>query len=165
MKKFRAYYWESIKDEKMFKEIVDENRNRINDYITVMVFEGYEEMYKEVDKIESGCDNFTGKNNRDFDGRTLICRKQLYEEGKEGVWDYSHAQGFIFLCDENNKLTFSTISHEVGHAVIGYMGAYFKNKFKIKRYEDKEEEKDILYEELFCYITGSLNNQILMKVA
>ena len=164
MQSFRIYIWEDIKDNEMFKEIVEANKERLNDYINVMIFNTYEEMYKKVDKIEDGCENYVGDNKRDYLGRTLMCRQQLYEDDNEEIWGYSHAQGFIFMCDEEG-ITFNTVSHEVGHAVLGYMGAYFKDNFKIKTYEDRKEDRDILYEELFCYMTGSLNNQIAMKVA
>lgn len=164
MKTFRIYIWKDIKDDEMFKNIVKKNKNRINDYYTVMVFDKYEEMYKKVDTIENGCENSKADIEHNYGGRTLVCRKQLFEDDKPEVWDYSKAQGFIFLCDEDG-LTFNTISHEVAHAVIGYMGAYFKNKINFRSYEQivKNEEKDVLYEELFCYITGSLNNQICVK--
>lgn len=162
MKTFRIYFWKDIKDDEMFKNIVKKNKKRLNDYLTVMIFDEYEEMYNKVDEIEKDCDNIE-KNSRDYAGRTLICRKQLYEDDKPEIWDYSKAQGFIFLRD-GGKLTFNTVSHEVAHAVIGYMGAYFKNKLKLSSYDDNDKEKYILYEELFCYITGSLNNQIVVKV-
>lgn len=164
MKTFRIYIWEDIKDNEMFKEIVEANKERLNDYINVMIFDTYEEMYKKVDKIEDGCENYTGDKEHDYLGRTLLCRKQLYEDDNEKVWGYSKAQGFIFMCGEEG-ITFNTVSHEIGHVVLGYMGAYFKDNFKIKTYEDEKEDKDVLYEELFCYITGSLNNQIAVKVA
>lgn len=162
MKTFRIYIWKDIKDDEMFKDIVKKNKNRINDYFTVMVFDKYEEMYKKVDTIENGCEEFERNLEHNYGGRTLVCRKQLFEDDNPEVWDYSKAQGFIFLCDEDS-LTFNTISHEVAHAVLGYMGAYFKNKIHFKTYEQKGKEKEILYEELFCYITGSLNNQICVK--
>lgn len=162
MKTFRIYIWKDIKDNEMFKEIVDKNKNRINDYINVMAFDKYKEMYDKVDKIESGCENQPTNNNRDYEGRTLMCRKQLYEDDKPEIWDYSKAQGFIFLCDEKG-ITFNTVSHEVGHVVLEYFGAYFKDKLKLRCYDEEEGEKDILYEELFCYITGSLNNQIVIR--
>lgn len=165
MKTFRIYIWKDIKNDEMFKNIVRKNKKRINDYYTVMVFDKYEEMYKKVDIIENSCENIKTDIEHNYGGRTLICRQQLYEDDNPEVWDYSKSQGFIFLCDEDN-LTFNTVSHEVAHAVIGYMGAYFKNKINFRSYEQivKNKEKDILYEELFCYITGSLNNQIVVKV-
>jgi hypothetical protein len=165
MKTFRIYIWKDIKDDEMFKDIVKKNKKRVNDYFTVMIFDKYEEMYNKVDNIEKGCENLKEDIEHNYGGRTLICRKQLYEDDKPEIWDYSKAQGFIFLCEEDG-LTFNTVSHEVAHAVIGYMGAYFKNKINFRTYEQivKNEEKDVLYEELFCYITGSLNNQIVVKV-
>jgi len=163
-KTFRISLWKDIKDNEMFKEVVKNNKDRVNDYFTVMIFSKYEEMYKKVDEIENNTEgDFKKGIEHDYQGRTLVCRKQLFEDDKEEIWGYSKAQGFIFLCDEEG-LTFNTVSHEVGHAVIGYMGAYFKDKFKIKTYEDEKEEEDTLYEELFCYITGSLNNQICVEV-
>lgn len=164
MKTFRIYIWKDIKNDEMFKDIVKKNKNRINDYYTVMVFDKYEEMYNKVDTIENGCENLKADTEHNYGGRTLICRKQLYEDDNPEVWDYSKAQGFIFLCDEDG-LTFNTVSHEIAHAVIGYMGAYFKNKINFRSYEQivKNKGKDVLYEELFCYITGSLNNQIVVK--
>ena len=165
MKTFRIYIWKDIKDNEMFKDIVKKNRKRINDYYTVMVFDKYEEMYKKVDIIENGCENLYKDTEHNYGGKTLVCRGQLYKDDNPEVWDYSKAQGFIFLCDEDG-LTFRTISHEVAHAVLGYMGAYFKNKIHFRSYEQivKNEEKETLYEELFCYITGSLNNQIVINV-
>lgn len=164
MKTFRIYIWKDIKNDEMFKDIVKKNKKRTNDYFTVMVFDKYEEMYKKVDIIENGCENLKKDTEHNYGGRTLICRAQLYEDDNPEVWGYSKAQGFIFLCDEDG-LTFRTVSHEVAHAVIGYMGAYFKNKIHFRSYEQivKNEEKEALYEELFCYITGSLNNQICVK--
>lgn len=163
MKTFRIYIWKDIKSDEMFKDIVKKNKKRVNDYFTVMIFDKYEEMYNKVDNIEKGCENLKEDIEHNYGGRTLICRKQLYEDDKPEIWDYSKAQGFIFLCEED-ELTFNTVSHEVAHAVIGYMGAYFKNKLKLSSYDDNDKEKYILYEELFCYITGSLNNQIVVKV-
>ena len=162
---FRIYIWKDIKEEEMFKEIVKKNKERINDYFTVLVFNKYKDMYEIVDKIEENMDWKVDRNKEEeYNGRTLLCRQQLYEDDNSEIWGYSKAQGFIYLCDECG-VTFNTISHEVGHAVIGYMGAYFKNKIKFRKYEDKnvDNKKDILYEELFCYITGSLNNQIVIK--
>lgn len=167
MKKFRIYIWKDIKEDNMFKEIVKNNKDRLNDYINVFVFDKYEDMYDKVEKIESDIEFPNGKENRidNYAGRTLMCRKQLYsDDNSNEIWNYSHAQGFIYLCDENNRLSFNTVSHEVGHAIIGYIGAYFKDKFKFNRYGESTDE-DILYEELFCYMTGSLNDQILWKVA
>lgn len=167
MKQFRVYYWKNIKEEEIFKEIVKENKDRTNDYLTVWVFDNYEEMYAKVNEIEKDMDfpNGNSNNNNDYDGRTLMCRKQLYDDAKpEELWGYSKAQGFIYLCDENKKLSFNTISHEVAHAVIGYIGAYFKDKFTFRAYDENDSKYDILYEELFCYMTGSLNDQILWKV-
>lgn len=162
---FRISIWKDIQDNEMFKEIVKERKERINDYFTVMVFSKYKDMYKKVDKIEENTEgDFEKGIEHDYQGRTLICRQQLFEGDNEEIWGYSKAQGFIFLCDEEG-ITFNTVSHEVGHAVIGYMGAYFKDKFKIKTYEDEKMEEDTLYEELFCYITGSLNNQICVKIS
>lgn len=164
-KTIRISIWKDIKDNEMFKEVVKNNKDRINDYFTVMIFSKYEEMYKKVDEIETNTEgNFKKGIEHDYQGRTLVCRQQLFEDDKEEIWGYSKAQGFIFLCDEEG-LTFNTVSHEVGHAVLGYMGAYFNDKFKIKTYEDEKNEEDTLYEELFCYITGSLNNQICVEVA
>ena len=167
LKRFRVYYWKDIKEDEMFKKVVEENKDRLNDYLTVWVFYNYEEMYKKVDENESDIDfsNAERNNEHNYAGRTLMCRKQLFDdEEPDKVWGYSHAQGFIYLCDENSKLSFNTISHEVGHAVIGYMGAYFKDKFNFTVYDEKGLDDDI-YEELFCYMTGSLNDQILWKVA
>lgn len=163
MEKFRIYIWRDIKKDEMFKEIVEENKERINDYFTVLIFNTHEEMYKRVKEIESNMDFPNGQNLlEEFTGRTLLCRQELHEDDKPEIIGYSKAQGFIYLCDEDG-LTYNTISHEVGHAVLGYMGAYFKDKFKITSYIEKFDEQNLLYEELFCYITGSLNNQICVK--
>lgn len=160
---FRAYIWEEIKKHDMFKEIVESNKERINDYFNVMVFNKFEDMYEMVDKIEENTEgNYEKGIEHDYEARTLVCRQQLYYEGEEEIWGYSKAQGFIFLCDEQG-ITFRTISHEVGHAVLGYMGAYFKDKFKIGDYNDRNVPENILYEELFCYMTGTLNNEICIK--
>ena len=163
---FRIYIWRDIKDDEMFKDIVEANKDRINDYITVFVFNKFDDMYKTVREIE-GKIEFNGRNDLEdnYAGRTLMCRKQLYDDDNpDKVWGYSKAQGFIYLCDENG-LTFNTVSHEVGHAVIGYMGAYFTDKISFKRYEDDIHitDEQLLYGELFCYITGSLNNQICVN--
>lgn len=161
---FRVYIWENIRNNEMFKDIVEANKDRINDYITVFVFNKFDDMYKTVREIE-GKIEFNGRNSleNDYAGRTLMCRHQLYnDDNPDKVWGYSKSQGFIYLCDEDG-LTFNTVSHEVGHAVIGYMGAYFKDKFKFTTYTEDKNDEAMLYEELFCYITGSLNNQICVK--
>lgn len=160
---FRIYIWRDIKDDEMFKDIVEANKDRINDYFTVFIFNKFDDMYKKVREIEGEIEFRDGNDLEDnYAGRTLVCRQQLYEDDKPEVWGYSKAQGFIYLCDEE-RLTFNTVSHEVGHAVIGYMGAYFNDKFKFASYIEAKNEENILYEELFCYITGSLNNQICVK--
>lgn len=163
MQSFRIYIWKDIKDDPMFKEVVDGNKDRVNDYVNVMIFDKYNEMYEKVDKIEENCENYVGEKDHTYLGRTLMCRKQLYEDDKPEIWGYSKAQGFIFICGEEG-ITFNTISHEVGHAVFGYMGAYFKNKIRFTTFNKEKNDDNILYEELFCYITGSLNNQICVKV-
>ena len=162
MKKFRIYIWRDIRNDEMFKEIVKKNKKRINDYFTVLVFNTHEEMYKKVREIESKMEFPHGQNLiDDFEGRTLLCRQSLYDENDRKI-GYSKMQGYIYLCDENH-LTFNTVSHEVGHAVIGYMGAYFNRKFKFTTYKNKLDGQNLLYEELFCYMTGSLNSQICTK--
>lgn len=163
MKSFRIYIWKDIKDDEMFKDIVNANKDRVNDYINVMIFDSYEKMYEKVDKIEEDCDNDVGNNEHNYLGRTLMCRKQLYNDDETEIWGYSKAQGFIFMCGEEG-ITFNTVSHEVGHAVFEYMGAYFKDKIRFTEYSDEKYDENTLYEELFCYITGSLNNQICVKV-
>lgn len=156
--------WKDIKDNPMFKEVVESNKDRVNDYINVMIFDRYDEMYKKVDKIEEDCENYVGDTTHDYLGRTLMCRKQLFDDDNGGkVWGYSKAQGFIFICGEEG-VTFNTVSHEVAHAVLEYMGAYFKDKIEFTTYGEDKYDDNILYEELFCYMTGSLNNQICVKV-
>ena len=162
MKVIRIYIWADIVNNEMFNKIVKKNKKRLNDYFIVMIFDSSKEMYDKVDIIEKQCETPL-ENERDYLARTLICREKLYKDDNPEIWNYSKRQGFLFFYDEN-KLSFNTVSHEVSHAVIGYMGAYFKNKLKFKSYEDTEKDNNVLYEELFCYITGSLNNQIVINV-
>ena len=127
-----------------------------------MVFDTYEEMYNTVEKIENGCRDFKRNIERNYGGRTLVCRQKLEGADTGKHYGYSKDNGFIFLCEEDG-LPLNTISHEVGHAVLGYFGAYFNRKFRLHTYSRKETEEDMLYEELFCYITGSLCNQICIR--
>lgn len=152
-KAFRVYIWEYI-DKNMFKDIIEKYKDRIDDYVTVMIYEKYEDMYNKVDEIEEE------KQERNYIGRTYMFRQRLEDE--EGEFKgYGKKCGFIHLCDENKELTYEAVSHEVAHCVIGYFSRYLYKDNPIKEISEEHNGFASDYEELFCYMTGNINNTIL----
>lgn len=154
-KKFRVYLWKYINKE-MFKDIIEKYKDRINDYVTVMIYEKYEDMYNKVDEIEEN------KIERNYVGRTYMYRLPLIDE-EEKVIGYGKSCGFIHLCDENKELSYETVSHEVAHCVIGYFSRFLYKDNPIKEMPSEYDGEASDYEELFCYMTGNINNAILIK--
>ena len=157
MHKFKVYFWKYVPKE-LFKDLRKESKDRLKDYMNVYIFGTLEEMYAKVDKIEKT------KLGKDYSGRCYPYSKVwTYSDGTLGK--LSPMCGNIYLCDED--FTFRTISHEVGHAIIGYFGR------KVPKYKDifVETDKtyelihnpDSIYEELFCYMLGNIVNDIVIE--
>lgn len=162
MYKFKIYMWQYIKKVKMFKEIIEENKDRLKDYMNVYIFEDYNEMYDYVDKSTKI------KQIRNYQGMTYSYKRGLLEtDDEKGYKDkligYFKCHGNIYLCDKGQELTYNVISHEVCHAIIQYFDNHLLKYNPICKQNEKATKAD-LNEELFCYMTGFLNNQILVNL-
>lgn len=152
MLKFRIYIFEDIKENEMFKDIVKEYKERLNDYYTIYIFDKFDDMYNFADKIEKD------KLRRDYSGRTFCYQQLLLEDNKE--IGYCKTHGNIYLCNENNNLTYGTIQHEVSHAIIGYFNRHLLKNNPIYKH-NWENEDEFINEELFCYMVGYMCNVII----
>lgn len=167
MKRFKVYFWKRVPVQ-IFREVKRENKNRLRDYMNVYLCKDLEEMYNLVDRLGE-------KVPRDYGARTLNMVKQWYDNESGEYVKTSPCCGWIALCDE--YFSYETIAHESSHAVIGYFGRQLRkygNRFvrvidvKENKLEDigdeldKEEDADLL-EELYCYMLGSLVEQILQN--
>lgn len=160
MQKFKIYFWKYL-PKGYFKDIKEKYKDRNKDYMNVYICDTFEEMYDLEDKLE-------GKPiERDYGARTWSYSKNYYDCKTNEYVKTSPCCGHIIF----NKDFFymSAITHEVGHAVIGYFSR------KLKPYQDiftkvdelgniieGEDECDI-NEELFCYMIGNMADQIACK--
>lgn len=152
MKRFRVYYWSEIKDMDMFKDIVKKNKKRLNDYCVVTIYDTYEEMFNNVDIFEGH------KIERDYGGRTFTWEIKIRNGLKSWI---GKNQAIVSLCNE--ELTYRVINHEICHIVYGYISKYMKRSLKCD-YNKRRKKKQMIYEELMCYMTGSISDQIFSKL-
>ena len=155
MKRFRVYYWNEIKEMDMFKSIVKKNRDRLNDYCIVTVYDNYNEMYDNVDKIEK---EYTGEVERDYAGRTYQYETTIRNGFKKWI---GKSQAMVSFC--RDELTYRTVNHEIGHIVYGYISKYCKRSLKCD-YDKRGKGKQPMYEELMCYMIGDISDQIYSQL-
>lgn len=150
MDKFKVYLWKNIPSP--IRKSGNE-KSSFKDYMIVNVFNNYEEMYNYVDKREKH------KVDRDYVSR-CYCIDHVYENLITGERKYTPLCGDLYFVKD--YMGGATVSHECCHAVIGYFNRKIKNKNNL--FEDIPD--DLIYEdcldieELFCYMQGSLVNQI-----
>lgn len=161
MQKFKVYFWKDL-PKGYFKEIKDKHKDRLKDYMNVYVCNNYKEMYDLTDKLEKN------KVERDYSARTWCYNRNFYEIDTNKYIKTSPLCGHIVFNKEYFYM--DSITHEVGHAIIGYFNRKLKDCQNIFTKVDElgnilEEEvpDDVDLEELFCYMIGNIANQIALK--
>jgi len=161
MQKFKVYFWKHL-PKGYFKEIKNNHKNRLKDYMNVYICDNYEEMYDLTDKLEKS------KVERDYGARTWCYSRNFYEVDTNKYIKTSPLCGHIVFNKEYFYM--DSITHEVGHAVIGYFNRKLKDCQNIFTKVDElgnllEEEvsDDVDLEELFCYMIGNMADQIVSK--
>ena len=161
MQKFKIYFWKGI-PKNYFKEIKERYKDRKKDYMNIYICDNREEMYELTDKLE-------GKPiERDYAARTLCYSKNWYDiENNEYIKTTNLCGHIIF---DKEYFYMDAIAHETGHAVIGYFNRKLRDCQNIftkcdekGNVLDKEIEPEHDLEELFCYMIGSIANQIACK--
>lgn len=161
MQKFKIYFWKYI-PKGYFKEIREKHKARKNDYMNIYVCDNREEMYNLADKLEGN------KLERDYAGRTWSYDRNYYDIKTGEYVKTSPCCGHIVFNKEDFYM--NSITHEVGHAVIGYFNRKLRDCQGIFTKIDDEgnildseyiPEKDL--EELFCYMLGNMADQIVYK--
>ena len=149
MKKFKVYFWKNIPKE--IRSMGNEKSSK-NDYMIVNIFDSYEEMYNYVDKREKH------KVERNYAARSY-CINHVYLNLETKEEKYTPLCGDLYFMVDN--MGGSIVSHECCHAVIGYFLRKIKDKSKLMQDISKNSNDDCEeLEELFCYMLGSLVNQI-----
>lgn len=164
MIKFKVYFWKGM-PRGMFKEYRKKYKDRQKDYMQVYVCKDFKEMYDLTDKLEGE------ELKRDYGARTYCYSKNFYSIEEHKYIKTSPCCGHIVFNEEYFYI--DSISHESCHAVIGYVSRKLKELQSmfiqtddigvICEEKEDEIEKD-LKEELFCYMLGSLTNQIVCGV-
>lgn len=161
MQKFKVYFWKHL-PKGYFKEIKNNHKNRLKDYMNVYICDNYKEMYDLTDKLEKS------KVERDYGARTWCYSRNFYEVDTNKYIKTSPLCGHIVFNKEYFYM--DSITHEVGHAVIGYFNRKLKDCQNIFTKVDElgnllEEEvsDDVDLEELFCYMIGNMADQIVSK--
>lgn len=117
-----------------------------DDYYWVCFFDTHDEMYNYYDK-KFGLEDPTSHN---YDG---LC-KYSSNWYSDDTWDKNC--GYILFL--NDKLTFETMAHELAHALTFYFG----NRIM---YCERVFSGDYMeYNELFCYLSGFINQKVAMIV-
>lgn len=160
MKKFKIYFWKRM-PRGMFKEERKRYKNRLRDYMIVYICKDFKEMYELEDKLEKE------ELKRDYAARTYCYTKNFWDIESGEYVKTSPCCGHMVFNEEYFYM--DSISHECGHAVIGYftrkiveMQDMYERIDEVGHLvSDKEEsERCEIKEELFCYMLGSLANQI-----
>lgn len=161
MQKFKAYFWKHL-PKGYFKEIKNNHKNRLKDYMNVYICDNCKEMYDLTDKLEKS------KVERNYGARTWSYSRNFYEADTNKYIKTSPLCGHIVFNKEYFYM--NSITHEVGHAVIGYFNRKLKDCQNIFTKVDElgnllEEEvsDDVDLEELFCYMIGNMADQIVSK--
>lgn len=161
MQKFKIYFWKHL-PKGYFKEIKENHKDRLKDYMNVYICDSIDEMYDLTDKLEKN------KVKRDYGARTWCYSKNYYDIETGGYIKTSPLCGHIVFTKEYFYM--DSITHEVAHAVIGYFNRKLKDCQNIFTKVDEvgnilEEEvpDDVDLEELFCYMTGNMADQIVCK--
>lgn len=152
MKRFKVKIWKNIPYGILgFGNDISSDK----DYMWVYVFDSYDEMYDTVDRLEK-C-----KIKRDYSGR-CFCFTRIFVEEESKERTYDSLCGYIYFVKEN--MGGATVSHECSHATIGYFNRKIKEYNNIfEKFDDRNEkyyDDCHEHEELFCYILGSLVNQV-----
>ncbi len=159
MQKFRVYFWKYL-PKGYFKEIREQHKKRKNDYMNVYICDTKEEMYDLEDKLEKK------PIERDYGARTWCYSKNFYDIEIGEYVKTSPLCGHIVFNKEYFYM--NSITHEAGHAVIGYYNRKLRDCQKIfTKCDDKgnllepdlKPEEDL--EELFCYMIGNIADQIV----
>lgn len=127
------------------------------DYMDAYFFDTREEMYEYSKKHMK--DKST-----DYRAKTICTTRVIINELGEIVAYSPNCGDFLFNLED---LGVNTVSHEVSHAVIGYFNRRipdYKQLFVEEFAKDEEipdwEDYENDWEELFAYMTGSLNEQV-----
>lgn len=164
MIKFQVYMWKG-QPRGYFKEIRGKYKDRLRDYMNVYICDTFEEMYDLSDKLENT------KLERNYGARTLSYTKNFYDIESGEYVKTSPCSGHIIFNKEYFYM--DSICHESSHAVIGYFARRLKEEKNIfeefdllGNLQEAEEESNIMdvvdNEELFCYMLGSISNQIVI---
>lgn len=155
MEIFKVRMWKDIP--KFLKERhLENNRYKKGDYMKVYLFDSFDEMYDEVDRIENT------KLERNYCGRCL-CFTKDYVDKEGNTVKYSPYCGDLYFV--KGEMAIATVVHEINHAVIGYFNRKIENYCFIfdgntGLGKPITSDRSIYYEELFCYMSGTLINQI-----
>ena len=157
MQKFKVYFWKHL-PKGYFKEVREKYKDRKNDYMNVYICDNRDEMYELEDKLE-------GKPvERDYGARTWCYSKNWYDIETGKYVKTSPLCGHIVFT--RDYFYMDSITHEVGHAVIGYFNrklrdcqGIFTRCDEIGNVLDKEYRPEDDLEELFCYMIGSMADQ------
>lgn len=154
MFKLKAYFWKEVYKDYRFIDGFVCNKD---DYIEVYIFKDKKEMWAESQKITSK--DFTEAYEEGFSGKCYTFNKIRENTVTGNISKHDNCLGYIFL----NLETFhaGTIAHECGHAVIRYFNSRIKRHndlFIADTYADPIPEAPL--QETFCYMLGSLVNQI-----
>ncbi len=161
---FIVKIWTNIP--KQFKNYMGKVADK-NDYFRVYIFDTKENMYDYVDKVEKK------KIERDYAGRCLSFVRYFVEDKTNKIY-YSNKCGNIYFV--RGRLGGSVVSHECGHAVIGYFNRRIENYKEIFEDSVREDYKEYCdgidvqeanikdYDELFCYMLGELVGKIYNEI-
>lgn len=159
MRKFKVYFWKTIPN-LIFKEIKNKYKNRQRDYMNAYICDTMEEMYNLCDKLEKD------KLKRDYGARTYCFAKNYYDVKTNKYIKTSPMCGHMVFNSE--YFTMNSIVHESTHAVIGYFNRKLNEYQEIFMKSNEEGYIEDTYknetnEELFCYMLGSIADQIVFK--
>lgn len=161
MQKFKVYFWKYL-PKQLFKDIKQEYKDRLKDYMNVYICDTFEEMYRLENKLEKQYVE------EDYGARTWCYTKNYWDIQSGKYIKTSPLCGHMIFNKEYYYI--SSISHESTHAVIGYFSRKLKEYKHI--FTEIDEEGNILEggnecdinEELFCYMVGNIGDQIVSKV-
>ena len=149
MYKFKVKIWEKIP-----KEICEliKYKELKNDYYTLYFFEDLDEMYNFYDKkFGKSCPyehNYNG-----------LCKydSKIYLDENDNFLGFCKNCGIIlYYLDEFGA---NTLCHEVAHAITFYFQYRINHQDKLQIFNTK----DLIYNELFAYMSGNLASQINNK--
>lgn len=148
--KFKAKIWHKI-PKKICENATEKYKHLKDDYYMVYFFDDIEEMYSFYDKK-------FGKYNPTEHNYNGLCKYDsrifMYEDGTEKFC--KNCGVILYYIDEFGT---NTLTHEVAHAITFYFTYRINHQDKLQLFN----RKDLLYNELFSYMSGHLASQINTK--